>query len=102
MSWLSRLIDGPPDTPPPPSKREQRDIVAAHRHEPGFRNMSKADVKAWARSRHKNYTDVQDGNQFGGRDVITPSDHHSFERVYHYDGGGNYVGASERGKTSWF
>ena len=97
MSWLSRFIDGPPDVPPPPTKREQRDMIEANRT--NLKGMNKSEVAKWAKSRHKGVLDVTGGNKFGGRTIVAQDPRDPGRVLYHhYNNLGQYAGSEGGGK----
>jgi hypothetical protein len=97
-SWFARLTQTIPNTAPPPSKKEIRDIVEASRGQGGFKNMSNKEIVKWAKGKHRNYEGIGGGNQFGGVDVYTESNIPGRVRIVHYDNLGNKVGTSEKGR----
>jgi hypothetical protein len=97
-SWFSKLTGTIPNTQPPPSKREIKDIVEASRGSGGgFKNMSDREIVKWARNKHQGFEGVSHGNQFGGVDVRV-ADSGGFVKIIHYDNLGNYAGSSGRGR----
>lgn len=99
--WFAKLTGTIPNTPPPSTRREQRDIRDAHKGEASFKNMSNREVQQWAKGqRVKNFEGVLSGrNRFGGRTIVAGTNHPDSVHLIHYDANGKYATTDGIGRS---